>query len=520
MWIQNILLTNAVNIYTLVFNCNVGIISGILFVVAVFDTLINPYIGFIQDKERLSKLFSSDTYGRRAPWFITHFPLLLLSIVLCTFPPQKPGSEPTWITYVWYAIVMIIGKWASSVVGIAVMSAIDEIFPAQMERVQIWGMTVFTIWIGILIAVVSSNMIIGDADNSPERCCGAEFDNNLANRCEKVINATTNLTTYVFSDEISLERSTTAMTTFVMFVSSLVGFFGISTMKLAKQPANKDEVGSSMWENIKYFAAWPAFRLYFIHIMAESLGNIMLTTFAAYYITFVLAFPRDEFASALIFITLIGVCVQYLTAGIGSWLFGTESRTSVAGSRSVVPYGIAGCVISAVLTTLLLVLADKGYEDDGVTKKKGDFFLLCASFGVSRFFQTPSQIFNSVARGWIVDLDVQRSKSTKRREALIHSLSSIAVNLSGILVTPLLASLSVAGLDTTLCWGESQDETAVAYLKWLLIIISPLLLLLRAYCINAFPITESMVLEIENKQKEIYVRVKKQSGGAKVVPSK
>jgi len=484
---------------------------------------LNLYVCLTQIfKQRLSKYFPTEAFGRRAPWFVTHLPVIMLTIVLINFPPQSSSKNATWITYLWFGAVMLLAKWSSSVVGIAVNAAIDEIFPAQMERVQIWGLNVFAIWTAIIIAIVASNSIIGDADNSPERCCDAQFEENLGNNCEMILNETLNTTLYIYDDTFSLESSTAFLMTAVMILFSFVGICGLSTMRLAKQPANKEEVGASTWQNIAYFARWPAFQLLFVHAAAEAMGNTMLTTFAAFYITYVLAFPRDEFAAALITVTIMGMIVQFLSAGLGSWFFGTASENSKAGSRSVAPYGVAGCLISAVLSTLLLILADSGYEDDGRTKKKGNFVLICLTFVVARFFQTPSQIFNSVARGWIVDIDVHRSKSSARREALIQSATTCAVNTAGILVTPLLASVSIAGLDTTLCWGEPQSKGSVAYLKWMIIIINPILLIIRAYCIYMFPVDAARAAEIESVQRDIYVKpvVEKGGGsGAKVVPS-
>ena len=57
-------------VYSLAFNADIGILGTILFIVSCFDTMVNPFVGYIQDNEWLSRYFSRDLYGRRAPFYL------------------------------------------------------------------------------------------------------------------------------------------------------------------------------------------------------------------------------------------------------------------------------------------------------------------------------------------------------------------------------------------------------------------------------------------------------------------
>ena len=513
IWIQTIFLGQAATIYALVFSCDIGTLGAILFCAAIFDCLINPYVGLIQDKESLSRWFSVERYGRRAPWFLTHAPIQMLTVFLICFPFGRTSGQDgdAWDMYVWFAAVIFIGKWASTVCGISVFASMDEIFPTQRERARVWSLNMVLIWIGLIVAMVSGNIIIGDSDNSPDRCCAEEFANNLPKSCEAIVvhNTSTNMnvTMYIIQETAEKEVTTTMTMALVCVGFSFLGLFSVPIMKLARQPADKNAIEGNIWDHVKYFFTWRAYICQFVHLVAESTGNGLLTAFAAFYMNYVLAYPRDEFTVALISVTLMGALFQMIGVALCGWYFGTNSERSASTSVYLTPYALVGCLLSAVVTPTLLLLADNGYEDDGETKKKGNFVFVVACFAMSRLLESPSMAFNGIARGWIVDMDVSRSKTKKRREGLIQSLNTIGVNLSGIFVTVLLASVSAAGLDTTKCWGEKQTKSSVGYLKYLLVLAPAILNLVRAFSLWSFPLSDSKVANIERKQNDIYVVV-------------
>ena len=107
-------------------------------------------------------------------------------------------------------------------------------------------------------------------------------------------------------------------------------------------------------------------------------------------------------------------------------------------------------------------------------------------------------------------------------EAQINSLLMVPINIGGIIATALLSTLSLAGLDTSKCWGENQDKSGVAYLKYMYMIGFPICAIGRAIAIYSFPLKEKEVAEIEKAQRDVYVKHEAASASGKnnkVAPS-
>ena len=171
-----------------------------------------------------------------------------------------------------------------------------------------------------------------------------------------------------------------------------------------------------------------------------------------------------------------------------------------------------------VLQPVLIELADGGYEDDGVTRKKGSVGLILVSFIFSRFAIAPLRTFTNAARGWLVDADVHRTGG-QRREGRIGALLLISTNIAGVATMLTLASIGAFGIDTGKCWGEAQDRGGVTYLKGIFQIGSPTFLLISAFFVWMFPIHGDKLKELEDRQRDYYVKHPEGARGNKVAPS-
>jgi len=513
-------------VYSLAFNADIGALGAILFVVACIDTLVNPFVGYIQDNEWLSSYFSKEKYGRRAPFYITHAPIMIISTALVFFPIKGENESANAGTYIWFTVLLVVMKWCHSVQSIAVGAATDEIFPIQMERSHIWTLNVIFLWIGIMIAVTSSNLTIGDSDNSPHRCCSSEYDTNLPIFCEKVFNETLNVTQYIIEDKVGFNASNTVVVVLMFSCISIIGFVcAASPLKAAKQPATTKGADSftSFWKNMKYYMKWKAFRALMAQSFFESISNSLMTSLSPFYLTFVVGLNRDEYASTMILTVMTGMIMQIVSAIVCNLVYGTKSKSKDSKTISRHPrnMSIINLVLLAIVTPICVSLADDGYEDDGVTKKKGLYVFVLIGFSLVCLFEHPANMYGGgIARGWLVDVEVQQN--SRRTEAQINSLLMVPINIGGILATALLSSLSVAGLDTSKCWGENQDKSSVAYLKYLYMIGFSVCAIGRAVAIYTFPLKENEVAEIEKCQRDVYVKQAGASsggGGSKVVPS-
>ena len=88
----------------------------------------------------------------------------------------------------------------------------------------------------------------------------------------------------------------------------------------------------------------------------------------------------------------------------------------------------------------------------------------------------------------------------RRREASFVNLYQVVDHLLQLFVTLTTTGTAWAGIDTTLCWGEEQSKTGVAYVWTVFVLILPVLTFLNGFVILAFPISGKRLLNLERKQ--------------------
>ena len=213
-------------------------------------------------------------------------------------------------------------------VTVACNAAGDEIFPSQAERVQLFGYRVAIIATAVLIAVVCTQSISGDADNSPDRCCAQEFEANLAKTCITTQNGTN--TIYTIDNEFKASVSTSLIFVIVITIIGLVGLFSIKPMMLAKQPTNRQSSkdNDGIFSNLHEFIYWKPFVYLFFANLFDTFAGQMLTAIAPFFMTYFLWLERDEFVSVFTIVVVIGMFVQFASIALCSWYFGTSSKSS------------------------------------------------------------------------------------------------------------------------------------------------------------------------------------------------
>ena len=165
--------------------------------------------------EWLSRYFSRDSYGRRAlSTWLTHR-LWLCAIVVFSFK-RWDGMHPCTMygtySFSWF-------KWCWS--GSIAMDRATWLFRIQMPS----HLTLNVCFCGWYYnCCVSSNITIGDSDNSPLRCCSSEFDENLPTFCEKVFNVSLNSTFYIIDD--NQDGFDTSKTVVVVLFFSCISILG------------------------------------------------------------------------------------------------------------------------------------------------------------------------------------------------------------------------------------------------------------------------------------------------------
>merc|ERR1719436_622296 len=89
-------------------------------------------VGNLQDTGRLfHRWFPVSTWGRRAPWFLTHNAALAPILFAFLVPPSYRPE----VLHVWFTIVFLAGYWCVAACINAFEAARVEIYPFKEERV-------------------------------------------------------------------------------------------------------------------------------------------------------------------------------------------------------------------------------------------------------------------------------------------------------------------------------------------------------------------------------------------------
>jgi len=91
-------------------------------------------IGRLQDKEILAPFFLVQSWGRRAPWLLTHGILAALASSVLYLPPEGD------MAYAYYAMMHVAAMWGACASVIAFESARQEIYPYKEERIFVEGL--------------------------------------------------------------------------------------------------------------------------------------------------------------------------------------------------------------------------------------------------------------------------------------------------------------------------------------------------------------------------------------------
>ena len=101
----------------------------------------------------------------------------------------------------------------------------------------------------------------------------------------------------------------------------------------------------------------------------------------------------SEYASSFIMTVMIGMLMQILSAILSNWVYGTKSEGSETISRHPRTMSIVNLILLAIAAPVSVSLADDGYEDDGVTKKKGLFIFVVIGFSLVCLLEHPANMY-------------------------------------------------------------------------------------------------------------------------------
>lgn len=118
-----------------------GVLTSLL---SVYGIAINILIGALQDRSFLAGCFPLGSWGRRAPWFLTHSFIAAAASVAMYLPP--PGGD--WLLHSWFFACCSVGGYAISSCLAAITAARNEIFPFAEERIMVEGLSKYACMAG------------------------------------------------------------------------------------------------------------------------------------------------------------------------------------------------------------------------------------------------------------------------------------------------------------------------------------------------------------------------------------
>ena len=141
----------AKDIYVLELAADIDIMAAAGVVVAIWGPASYVLAGYCLEKGLLSRWFPWETWGRRAPWYLTH-------CVACAFCTSLLYFPPTWdptLLCVWYLIWGCLCAWFLAVQFTCFESARAEIYPTKEERSETESLCKITSGLGAVFKGVT-----------------------------------------------------------------------------------------------------------------------------------------------------------------------------------------------------------------------------------------------------------------------------------------------------------------------------------------------------------------------------
>jgi Na+/melibiose symporter-like transporter len=440
----------ATQLYALAFGGDLAILGWITILIAVWDVINDVMVGKLMDAEFLTGAwFPAEEWGRRAPWMVTHLPVLAISMFLLMIPPESLFGTAG--LYVWFGFMLFVAKWCYTATLTAFQAVSVELFPFKEERFVIEAWTVPWAWLGAISAVLVVSNAIGKGSSTKEEC-GESGEANAAFR-----------------------YAGGAVSLVITFLSML----SVKYLKMAKKRAEKDKVGS-FGDFLKDISTNKAV-LILIFFRLLRIWSGVGTGLYLLYLRFVAEESKERVASFGLIVPVIGMIVQIFFAVFWGWYFAKTKQNPRW-------YSIIGEIGSGVSNFIILQASSSALA-------------FVVAFAVDRVWTSPVTFFNTAARGWVIDEDCLAMPG-RRREAMFLGMLHLVDNGAGVLATITVAAAAWFGLDTTSCWGAPQEQGGVDYVQAIFVYVVPSIHILNAFFIWWFPIHGERLAALERAQQD------------------
>jgi len=396
----------AKDVYILTFAADVQLMGSISTFLAVLGPCTQPIVGYCMEKLTLNWCFPWETWGRRAPWFLTHSVAAALATAAIVLPPS---FDPTLLCW-WYGVWSALDTWCLTVLFNAFESGRIEVYPTKEER----------------------------SETEAVAKCSSGLGGSVGSGLLLVIAANASLPMLWFACATTL-------------FAALFSLISLPVLRMARQPCNRDYIGSFFGEFLSLLRI-PVVR----HLMVYRFTEAVLTTTALnasiYYLTLVEGLAG---AKRSLFLTLVAVVTGAITVVVlppWTWFLRVRRNVNVgAVAGGIMALGAPG----GLLLTLLRPALPKGMG-----------FL---AFTVLMQGTTTGQTFwRAIALGWVLDEDCHAEEG-RRREAVLVGLTSFFGAVGGaVAVAIVILGLGFTGMDIANCdvlCSEIEREVASECIK-------------------------------------------------------
>lgn len=403
------LVTPAKDYYLEKFGAN-PMAMGILFIFVSFFTPINEiFSGRMQNKDALSWLFPVGTWGRKAPWLLTHIVLLALVSAVLYLPPDEHNP---FVLHAWFLVMSVAMMWTVSTTLIAFESSRQEIYPFNEDRSSVEMYCKVMVVLGLIVGLAP--MLVLLANSALTLRLGAS-----------------------------------------VFWVILILAFGLQAQPvwLEAKSATTQEA-SNVISDLKEAWASDAFRQLCFVRLYDGLYQGLLATNLFYYVTYIMQITGVERSIWIVLVGLANVSGEMLAAAIVARLL-RERSFSYQLKRVVVRGRLLSAMAGVLLVAPMWLYGSDPLEVGGSLNMSRLFYLIY-SF-VTRVLQSPFTFWRVSAQCWVVDEDIQEGHG-RRREAAFIGVASAAQNFAralGAAVTFL--GYGIFGLDPGNCDNRCRE---------------------------------------------------------------
>jgi len=450
-------------------------VMGVLWAILTFwGPVANIIHGRLQDRQLLASYFPVGSWGRRAPWLLTHGIVAVAAASVMYIPPDQ-GS--TTVLYVWFMVISFSAYWGSTSCIIAFEAARQELYPFKEERI-------------VVEALCKYACMFGGGSGGP-------------------------VLLVVMTDPSLNLRLACMVWILLMGVFTLQAVPVFQEANVAVQKANTSEA-SILWEMLpsRSNSSSDALR----HLMAMkfwngayggSVGGMLL-----YYVTYVLKLSGYERLAVIAMCAMAAGLTETVLNLVYVTVFGSgDGREDITGrlDRLMLNSVVLARLANAAATVVLLGVAPPSVPV---------FFTWCI---ISRVFLCGMSFWRVSAACWLVDEDCLRDDLVENREGTIFGALAMTQNFAGAIFSSIaFLGLGLAGLETENCVAycaaddkfdqtsqdcadqclqnviEAQPASLRIYIQFVLAAWAPFCELLVALHAYSFPIKDARLRKLQN----------------------